>query len=225
VKPYCKQIDGKNPLNPFQDATGFMRKSASLLLLVLVAACANNGPASLQPGPGIDVAKSALRGGSPQIALHIADGILASNPTSKEALLVQGDALTGLGRLDEATNSFEEVLAQDRGSVTALIGLGRVRLVTDPAGAETLFLEALQYRARNPVALNDLGIARDLQGRHADAQAAYREALGSDPEMSAARVNLALSLEAERQSTATVQPLRPRTRSGGPLRLSQANPD
>ena len=35
------------------------------------------------------------------------------------------------------------------------------------------------------VALNDLGIARDLQGRHTDAQTAYREALGVNPDMAA----------------------------------------
>ena len=50
------------------------------------------------------------------------------------------------------------------------------------------------------MALNDLGIARDLQGRHTDAQMAYRQALGISPEMSAAQVNLALSLAMGGQS-------------------------
>ena len=51
------------------------------------------------------------------------------------------------------------------------------------------------------MALNDLGIARDLQGRHTDAQTAYRSALGVDPDMRAAQVNLALSLAMSGQST------------------------
>src|SRR5215471_8486670 len=87
----------------------FMRKLALGSLLILLTACANTGPASLSNGgPGLGVARAALRGGSPQLALHIADNILASNPRNKDALLVQGEALTGLGRLDEATSSFEE---------------------------------------------------------------------------------------------------------------------
>ncbi len=59
------------------------------------------------------------------------------------------------------------------------------------------------------MALNDLGIARDLQGRHTDAQTAYRSALGVDPDMRAAQVNLALSLAMSGQSRDAVQLLRP----------------
>jgi hypothetical protein len=69
-----------------------------------------------------------------------------------------------------------------------------VRLTSDPAAAERLFLEVLQREPHNAIALNDIGIARDLQGRHQDAQQAYREAMGIDPAMVGARVNLALSL-------------------------------
>jgi len=59
------------------------------------------------------------------------------------------------------------------------------------------------------VALNNLGIARDLQGRHADAQTAYRSALAANPDMTAAQVNLALSLAMGGRSGEAVQLLRP----------------
>jgi Flp pilus assembly protein TadD len=187
-----------------------VRSIAFGLLLLLLAGCANDGPLSLRSGlPGIEVAQAALRGGSPQIALQIAGNILAREPSNEAALVVQGESLTALGRLDEATTSFESVMQRDPSSIAAHIGLGRVRLGSDPAGAEVLFLEALKREPRNAVALNDLGIARDLQGRHADAQKAYREAMAANSNMSAARVNLALSLAMDGQARDAVQLLRP----------------
>jgi Flp pilus assembly protein TadD len=187
-----------------------VRSTAFGLLVLLLAACTNNETLSLRSGmPGIEVAQAALRGGSPQIALQIAGNILASQPYNNAALVVQGEALTALGRLDEAAASFESVLQRDPSSIAAHIGLGRVRLGSDPAGAEVLFLEALKREPRNAVALNNLGIARDLQGRHADAQTAYRHAMAANSNMSAARVNLALSLAMDGQARDAVQLLRP----------------
>jgi Flp pilus assembly protein TadD len=155
------------------------------------------------------VAQAALRGGSPQIALQVAGSILARDPTNDAALIIQGEALTQLGQLDEAAASFSVVLQHDAASVGAHIGLGRVRLASDPASAEGLFLEALQREPHNAVALNNLGIARDLQGRHADAQTAYRSAIAANPDMTAAQVNLALSLAMGGRSGDAVQLLRP----------------
>jgi Flp pilus assembly protein TadD len=180
------------------------------LLLLLVTSCADNGVPSLRTGaPGVEVAQAALRGGSPRIALQVVDNILAKDPTNEPALIIQGEALTGLGQLDEASASFEKVLQRNATSIAAHIGLGRLRLASDPAGAEALLLEALARDPRNGVALNDLGIARDLQGRHTDAQTAYRQALATSPEMSAARVNLALSLAMDGQGRDAIQLLRP----------------
>jgi Flp pilus assembly protein TadD len=187
-----------------------VRSVAFAVLLLLLAACANNETLSLRSGmPGIDVAQAALRGGSPQIALQVASNILAKDPWNETALIVQGEALTALGRLDEAMTSFESVLRNNPSSVAAQIGLGRVRLGSDPAAAEELFLQALQREPRNAVALNNLGIARDLQGRHTEAQTAYRHAMAANSNMSAARVNLALSLAMDGQARDAIQLIRP----------------
>ena len=181
----------------------------ALGLLVLLAACARGANGVGSGPPGIDVADAALKGGSPEIAVQIASNVLATHPGNEDALLTKGEALTQLGRTEEAAAAFSAALAVDPNSVGANIGLGRLRLGTDPASAERLFLQALNREPRNDVALNDLGIARDLQGRHADAQTAYRQALGISPEMSAAQVNLALSLAMSGQSHDAVQLLRP----------------
>jgi len=190
--------------------TRFARiRGAGLVLLLLLSACSGGRPRLGVNQPGIDVARAALRGGSPQVALQVTQGLLAQNPADEPALILQGDALTTLGRLDEAATSYTEVLKRDPASVNAHIGLGRLRLATNPSQAEALFLEALDADPRNTTALNDLGIARDLQGRHTDAQQAYSKALGIDPALHAAQVNLALSLAMSGDSGPAVKLLQP----------------
>lgn len=164
------------------------------LFVLLLAGCSTGTTGLSISQPGLDVARAALRGGSPQVALQVTNDLLQRHPDDEPVLIVQGDALTDLGQFDSAALDYTKVLKRDPTSVDAHIGLGRLRLPTDPAAAEGLFLEALQHDPRNTTALNDLGIARDLQGHHADAQRAYAEALGIDPELRAAQVNLALSL-------------------------------
>lgn len=185
-------------------------RGIALCFLILLSACNRGGIATPGSGQaGLGVAQAALRGGSPQIALQVASSILSREPNNDEALIIQGESLTQLGRLDEAAASFSAVLQHDPGSVPAHIGLGRVRLASDPVSAEVLFLEALQQEPRNAVALNDLGIARDLQGHYADAEIAYRSAMAANPDMNAAQVNLALSLAMSGNSRDAVQLLRP----------------
>jgi Flp pilus assembly protein TadD len=191
----------------------------TLGLLIVLAACSPRGSTGVGTGPpGLDIADNALHGGSPELALQISSNILVQHPGNEAALLTRGEALTALGRPDEAAASFQAALAANPQSVGAMIGLGRLRLASDPAGAEQLFLDALSHEPRNGVALNDLGIARDLQGRHGEAQAVYRQALGVNPDMTAAQVNLALSLAMGGQPQQGVQLLRPLADAPGATR-------
>ncbi len=166
-----------------------------------------------------------MRGGSPQVALRVDDGLLAKDPRNVAALINRGDAQTALQQLDAASASYADALRADPQSVAARIGLGRLRLTTDPSAAETLFNDALQRAPRNAAALNNLGIARDLLGRHDEAQAAYRQAIGIDPQMSGAQVNLALSMAmAGRANDATplLRPLASSPNAGRKLRQDLA---
>jgi Flp pilus assembly protein TadD len=164
-------------------------------LLLLLGACAGQGVPGLHDGqPGVDVAEAALRGGSPQVALQIDSAILANDPHNVPALINRGDVQTTQQIYDEAATSYASALQYDPDSLPARLGLARVRLTSDPAAAERLFQDVLRHDPHSAVALNDLGIAHDLQGHHQAAQLAYREAMGIDPTMVGARVNLALSL-------------------------------
>ncbi|MGH7155695.1 MAG: hypothetical protein ACREF3_17350, partial [Acetobacteraceae bacterium] len=105
------------------------------------------------------------------------------------AALIAGCAAPGAGQPGAAGMSTAGDYDPDLG-----MALGRRLLHSDPAQAERIFLKVLTRSPRNAQALNDLGIARDVLGRHREAQAAYRAALTVSPELRAASINLALSL-------------------------------
>jgi Flp pilus assembly protein TadD len=187
-----------------------------LVFLLLLAGCAGHGPQELSTGtPSAAFARTALSDGAPEAALNVAATLLKTHPGDTDVLLIQGDALAQLGRTTEAASAFRDVLARDPASPGANRGLGRLLLATDPAGAEALFQKALGQQPHDVAALNDLGIARDLQGHHADAQAAYRQALAASPDLPAATANLALSLSLSGHATEGMQLLRPLADSAG----------
>ena len=185
---------------------GAAARALCLVGIVTLAGCSGQ---SKGPRPGLNVADEALRNGSPQIALQVALGILARSPDDVPALLVQGDAATQLGNNADASTAFTRVLKLEPNSVHAKIGLGRVRLTTEPAEAEALFQDAVRLDPGNINALNNLGIARDLQGRHREAQEAYRQVRASHPGNTAALVNLALSLAMSGDSASAIQIMAP----------------
>ena len=200
---------------------GPLTKVHLVVVLLLLGAC--NGPVmrALSPSSGsLGIADSALRGGSAPVAMQITDAVLASSPDNAAALEVRGDALTALGQYDTAQVVFGRALRANPSSIRARIGLGRLLLGSDPGRAEVVFLEVYARDPRDAVALNNLGIARDLQGRHEDAQLAYRQALGVNPDLRAAQVNLALSLEAARRQTAASRS----GRSGRPETFAAVHP-
>jgi Flp pilus assembly protein TadD len=198
-----------------------VKRGIALGLLILIAGCSRGSTGMGTGPPGIDVADAAMRGGSPELALQIANNVVAKYPGNESALLTQGEALTALGRTAEAQVAFQHALQTNPESVGGHIGLGRLLLASDPVAAEGMFLDALQHEPRNAVAFNDLGIARDLQGRHRDAQETYRQALGVQPDMSAAQVNLALSLAMSGQSSDAIQLLRPLASGPGASRQTR----
>lgn len=183
----------------------------AVLPILLLAAC--SGGSSNEPRlatePTVHLAESALAGGNAEFALRISEGILSRQPGNVDALVVRGEAQTALGQKMQAAANFQRALQLSSTSYRALVGLGRLRLESDPAAAETLFQRALGYDPRNIPALNNLGISRDLQNRHADAQDAYRKALALSPNNSATLVNLGLSLALSGKKQDALRVLRP----------------
>lgn len=189
-----------------------MRRLFPLLPLIvagLLGAC-SAPPAGLSAAePGINVGRAALNGGSADIALQVSGNLLRTSPANAEALLLNADALAALGRAEDAVPAYRAALEANPRSVEARMGLGRLLIGIDAVAAEALFLQALELSPSAAAIANNLGIARDLQSRHADAQEAYRRALASQPSMQAAAVNLALSLGLSGRASEAIPILRP----------------
>jgi len=95
------------------------------------------------------------------------------------------------GRVDDARRNLEELLARSPDNVWGLDKLGNLELlVGDPARAERLYLGMIRLQPQRAYYTN-LGLARSLLGRHAEAVAAYRKALDLAPGHITVTLNLA----------------------------------
>mgnify|MGYP001552496969 CR=1 FL=1 len=158
---------------------------AALFATLAVAGCSQ--PRQLSGAPTSRLADAALEAGYPQMALNVADNILAHDPRNVPALVARGDALINSGRTDEAAEAYRRALAVQPDSAGANGGLGRIMVRSDPHAAERLFRTALASRPDDPVLLANLGVALDLQQRHVEAQAAYRHSLQVAPNVTATK--------------------------------------
>jgi tetratricopeptide (TPR) repeat protein len=95
------------------------------------------------------------------------------------------------GRSAEARRHLEELLARSPGHLWGLTKLGTLELQEgDPKRAEAIYLDLIR-REPQRVLFTNLGLARSLLGRHAEAEEAYREALALDPGHVSVLLNLA----------------------------------
>lgn len=186
-----------------------MTKSlAALALLCLLAGCGQGSQIAAGGQPGINVGRAALDAGSADAALQVADNLLARTPNDPQALLLRADAQAAGRHTAEATMSYRAALEADPNLAPARLGLGRMLLASDAKAAEAMFQSVLDADPNSASALNNLGVARDLQNRHAEAQEAYRKALALAPAMQSAAVNLALSLSMTGKAAAAVPMIR-----------------
>jgi Flp pilus assembly protein TadD len=144
--------------------------------------------------PSLRIAKAALASGAPELALRVADLKIAKNPNDVSALVARGDALYALDQPDQARTAYRAAIKVDPETPAAQLGLGRTLAQSDPGAAEAAFLSALSHDPDNVIALNNLGVVRDLQGRHEDAQEAYSHALSVAPTSADVQINLGMSL-------------------------------
>src|SRR6185437_10359002 len=100
-----------------------------LLLVLALAACGPTTTGMTPDHQSVEMARAAMRGGSPQTALQIlSDASAHGVPQSVQALVLQGDALTQLNRPEEAELAYSSALHRDNAWPVALIGLGRLKL-------------------------------------------------------------------------------------------------
>ena len=184
----------------------------AVLFSAILASCAPQpqGPSAAVIGSNtLNVADAAIAGGDPSMALSVTQSVLQSDPGNIDALIHEGDAYYALGRCPAAEAAYQLALQKDPSSSLAQTGLGRCLLKTDPHAAEGVLMQAVQDDPGNAAAYNDLGIARDLQGNFAGAVGPYQRALSAAPTLTAAEVNLGLSLALSGNGAAALQYLGP----------------
>ena len=147
----------------------------------------------------LNVARTAIAGNRPDLALHVANAVLKVDPGNNEARLVHGDAAYLLGDCRTASADYQAVLKAAPRSAGAEIGLGRCALRTGGQGAVAAFRQATSDDPRNAVAFNDLGVALAERGAFGAAVPAFRKALAFRPSFAAARANLGLATALEGQ--------------------------
>ncbi len=146
-------------------------------------------------GPAmLNVARTALEGGSPQMAINVTSAILKSDPHDVEALVDRGDAYYEMEDCREALLDYHRALTYSKSAAGAQIGIGRCSMARNPQVAVSAFVQATKDNPRDPVAFNDLGVAEDEVGNIQKANGAFKRALMIKPSMKAAEVNLGFSL-------------------------------
>jgi Flp pilus assembly protein TadD len=159
--------------------------------------------------PILRVAQATERGGDIRSAIGLYRRAHSMDPQRYEPVIGLADALARVGAADEAAEAYRVALSLRPRDVTALRGLGNQLLALgQPAQAILQFESALDQGADGRL-YNSLGVAHDVQGDHAAAQAFYRAGLDVDPVSAPLRGNLALSLILSSRYDEAVEILKP----------------
>jgi Flp pilus assembly protein TadD len=128
-------------------------------------------------------------------AINVYKSALAKNPTNKLPIYLKlGEAYMNVERLEEAKKTYEEALPYDEHDEVKK-HLGRLYLSTGkPDQAIAIFEGIILVHKDDIKALNGLGVAYDLKGKHVIAQDYYRKALAINGENEDVKSNLGLSL-------------------------------
>lgn len=155
---------------------------------------------------------------SPSDALARNMKILGTEPKKFEALIGAGKAALALGDTQAAAGFFGRADEVWPTSPLPLAGMGAALAQEgDGNGALQYFARAMQRGATQSMIGCDRGLAYDLLGRHADAQADYRVALyGSDADEARRRLALSLAITGKKaEALSTLSPLMARGDAAG----------
>lgn len=172
--------------------------------LMLGGCAATTGASDDSPPPGersvelsqlMSLAEKSESAGNHGVAANIYREASRRYPEAAEPRLGLGRTAYASGRLDDAAQAYRDALSRDRTSHEARYGLGKALLAGDRLAAAIAEFDALiNAGAAGHRPYLAKGVALDLQGRHREAQSAYRAGLERAPDNVALRNNLGLSL-------------------------------
>ncbi len=142
--------------------------------------------------PQLDVLAGLLAESRGDLAQAVADVSRAvQRAPSWRNLFLLADLERRAGKTAEARRHLEELLARSPGNPWGSDKLGQLELVQgDPERAIAIYRELIHVQPLRSYFTN-LGLAHSLLGRHAEAAAAYRQALALDPNHARVLLNLA----------------------------------
>lgn len=190
-------------------ASSAVRTTSKLLRSALVALAFAGAPLVLPSGVQAQEVVQRLPSAEER-ALTEALQTLARNPRNSRALLTAGRSALALGDNDAALGFFSRARDVDPGSDDAMAGLAAVQVQrNEPVLAIALFDNVGPDALRDIAIVAEHGLAYDLVGDQARAQAIYRSALGvtrSDELLR--RLSLSQAISGDREaSEATLLPL------------------
>lgn len=131
----------------------------------------------------------------------------AMTPKDLTPLRRLASALAAAGAAPDAETVWKRVLATTPGDWQAQLELGKLEVRLGRPGQAITYLTAAKTAKDDAALENALGLARDLQGAHGAAQAAYRAGLALAPSGASLRNNLGLSLALGGDYPAAIQVL------------------
>lgn len=190
--------DGRKTLRTF---AGLRRMSMALALgaSLPLGACGTDYTLSSPRGDSYEVAlrqaDTARGSGDYNSAIPLYGKALQIDPGGAEAKIGLGQSFLAIGANEEAAAQFRDVLEKRGGNNIARRGLASALLAMNQTALAMQQLEAaVRSDPRDYRALNAMGVALDMQGRHVEAQERYTQGLQIAPENLSLRSNLGLSL-------------------------------
>ena len=176
-----------------------MRGLGKIQLLGALLACAE-GVAALAPAPATAQGSYSPYNETPAAALARYVRTLASDPKDFQSLIGAGRAALELGDTQAAAGFFARADEVNPRSPMPQEGMGAVQVANgQPQAAMPYFSRAQQLGASRAMLGCDRGLAYDLLGQQAKAQADYRAALGGlDSDETRRRLALSLAISGDK---------------------------
>lgn len=165
-----------------------------LLLPGLLAGC---GPRKAEAGSAasfIEMGDNMRTNGDMQAAASFYSNAAQRDPTATTPLVRLGDIRRAEGDPERAEASYRAALRASPTDRAAATGLASSVLAQGRGPEAVTLLEPLATGSSDPQLLANYGVALDMSGRQADAQAVYRRGLQKTPGNAPLNANLALSL-------------------------------
>jgi tetratricopeptide (TPR) repeat protein len=166
----------------WREAVGIAVAGASLIL----AGCGTTATQSSDAKQASDALNAGLQAqtqGKTQEAINDYNTVLAHDPKNKYAYYNLGLIDQTAGRNASAEKNYRAALAIDPQFEPALFNLAIVRTAPSPSEAENLYRQVITANPKNAAAHLNLGFLLASQGRQAEANVEFSQAVTLDPQL------------------------------------------